>query len=207
MSSFLDDECTSVESEDFKDIMSDTLLNLGSSCGVNTEGLLTDADDSKSIYIDYCGPADSEYHVIGDKVVLRSIKCFQFRGEGYNALFNNQDLTKFAIPHYDCDDVFDPHTMSATDQDVQACYLDGIIYAEHKVDCELLKHWMEFQALKQIFEVAYDPFFEREDLIHFKSSGYRNHDYRFNTPSRIVNVNQTIQDLQFCRQHHNSEWF
>jgi hypothetical protein len=82
-----------------------------------------------------------------------------------------------------------------------------VTLSDSRVDNELLRGWMMFQFMKQLFPVKFDPYFERDGLIHLKSSGYSTLLPEFEIPKHIMYIEKTLEDLKLCNKYRDSEWF
>lgn len=193
-----------VDSQAFKDGMHDYMLDHGFDC--TPKGLLLDCDDDKPLYLSRKGNSESEYHIVGDQVFVRIVVSFELRGSSYNSLFKDLDLTKFNERDYAGED-FKPSEQNYSDQDVEVHYRnEDSCYANPKIDRDLFFSWISFQFLKQIFPVKYDPFYERDGLIHVESKGYSSNRPVFDLPKNLKHINRTINELKICREFHDREW-
>lgn len=195
----------SMDSDEFDDAMNDIMSSFA--YNVIPKGLLLDTDDNKPLYLDYKGSHSPEYHIVGDKILLRVVSYYWLSGSAYNTLLEAVDLTQFICRRYDTKDK-DPKVTHKTDCDVITHTRNGEIdYIEPKIDLKLLKSWMTFQLMKQVFPVTFDPFFERDGLIHQKYNGYNVLGPQYKLPSELIDFNRTVANLQLSRRYHDSEWF
>lgn len=188
-----DGEAIEFGSQDFKDYITDHLSDVG---GVDATGLKLDSEyteDGK--YIDHCASAPGEYYIVADKVFFRTVSMGRLWGhydESKDPLLN-VDLTKFVRRHYDKEsgEVLIHYTTSEN------------IFHMGELDHYLLRDWVRFTFLSQIFNVKHNPFEERDGLIHYKDNLYIGE--WFDIPPQIIDFERSVKDLQISQRYADHE--
>jgi len=170
--------------------------------------LKLDLDDDKPLYVDGGSMCSYEYHVVGGKVLVRSIHAFGIRGRDYGELLLGVDLTKFVEREYNITEDFDTMKQGMTELDVMVDH-DGValLGCTSRIDFDLLRSWMVFEFLKRIFKVKVNPYFERDGMVHLKTEGYRYIEAEFELPKDLVYFGRSLDKLKLSRLHHSDECF
>ncbi len=189
---------------DLDDALNDSAHTLGYE--FSPKGLLLDEDDSKSLYLNKRVRA-SEFHIIGDKALLRATVDFNLTGMDYNTLFDKVDLTKFASRNYDTSLMDTSEVKNRSDCPVIVRYYGNNIHVQDKVDMNLLTAWMKFQFFKQLFPVTFDPFFEKDGLLHQKTKTYGELAPEYTVPSNMENMYHSNAQMKLKRKYNDSEDF
>lgn len=174
----------------------------------DSEGFLLDFDSSKPLYLKDAGVCSREHYIINDALLLRVERMLSVEGEDSGKwLFAPVDLRFFAKRLYDhesfvCDvsnindqDVLVPVNDSG---DLRQEILDGFT-----VQSDLLVSWVKHQFLKQVFSVTFDPFYERDGLIHQKYDGYREKSPEYKLPDTLVRFRELMEQCEISRRYSN----
>lgn len=201
-----EDETLTEQSENFDSFLDDYLDD--ATTNIKLKGLLIDTDSNKPLYLEKRHCTEKEYYIIGNMILFRVVVPFILRGDQYQDIFNNVDLSKFGKRHYYQDELMDYKTTNQTDLPTVFPSMNGdIIFTGETIDHRLLVAWMRYEFLKQIFPVKNNPFFERDGLIHFKTRGFGDIQPEYQLPSNLVHFHRSVRELKLSRKYNDQEYF
>lgn len=177
----------------------------------NSDGFLLDFDSSKPLYLDDAGLASKEHHIVGDTIILRVERRIVVKGDAScDWLVEAIDLRRFVKRKYN-NDGFDYAVSNIDEQDVLIPFIDvdakGIVFPEFNIDRQLLVEWLKHQFLKQVLKVSFEPFYERDGLIHKKHRGYGDKEPEYDLPASLVRFRESMAECDISRRFNDHEVF
>lgn len=158
--------------QSIRDYADDVAYDMRKECDLSM--LKIDTDSSKVLYLEPRAHT-FEHYVIGETILIRSVVSFYLCGDDYNSLFKDFDVSRFITRHYDHEPI---EIMLENDRCVSdysafiPAFSEEHYYHDGKIDGRLMASYMHHQLLSLIFKVTYDPFFEKDGLIHQKGKGF-----------------------------------
>lgn len=165
-------------------------------------------DSNQPLYLEHYHNT-YEYHQFDDKFFVRVEVYFRLNGALSNRLFENFDLSKFITRQYEHDEI---ETMLAEDKGVSDfdAFIPAVdeefFYHDGRIDDFLLFNYIRHQFLSQVFHCTYDPFFEKDGLIHQKHRGFGEKEPEYVLPKQLIDLKGTIKNLKVGRRYHDTEW-
>lgn len=207
VSFFLDDVLK--EERANPEFLKESISDYASEIGYNTvpDEFLVDWDCSKKLYLSNL-IHKVRYEIIGDQVLIFKVCNIELRGANYNSILKDVDMTKFLKRKYkepmDYKPAEDLEGIT-TNPVVISTLLDGKTpYIENNIDQNLFRSWVKCQFMKQLFKCTYDPFFEKEGLIHQRGKGYGKKPPEYNLPENL-NYHDLLMSLSLSRQYISNE--
>lgn len=157
---------------------------------VTPEGTLISFDDNDDIYLSSCG-AEGNARVFKEQgiVILEGCLRYELRGKDYKTVVDYTiDLDKFLERDYETEITADTKNWGADQFPVMVWVtstLDGegeYVVWDKKIDQELLKEYLIHQMLSKVFKCTYNPFYEKDGLVHVVHKGYRFKMAEYDTP-------------------------
>lgn len=171
------------------------------------EGFLVDRDCGKELYLDNI-IHENRYEIIDKQVLIFKTCNLELRGAKYNSILKEVDMIKFIKRNYkapenyeassDIEGISTKPLVSSTLSDYKTPFIENVI------DDELFRSWAICQFMKQLFKCTYDPFFEKDGLIHQKGRGYGKDKPKYELPENL-NYYDLVRSLSLSREYHSNE--
>lgn len=208
LSFFIDDDVLEEERTN-PEYLKESIGDYASEIGYNDtpDKFLVDRDCSKKLYLSNL-LHKVRYEIIGDQVLIFKVFNVELRGENYNSILKDVDMTKFLKRNYKEPTDYKPSEDLegiATKPVIVSTLLDGKTpYFNNEVDENLFRAWVICQFMKQLFKCTYDPFFEKDGLIHQRGKGYGEKTPEYDLPENL-NYHDLLMSLSLSRQYISNE--
>lgn len=141
------------------------------------------------------------FEIIGEQVAMQIETIFYLNGEGFQNLFKNLNMTKFINRKYNTPEDFQDKTLDITNFPVVSYKYDtGLLCLSHNIYYDLFKDWVLHQIMKNVFKCSFDPFYEKNGLIHRRTKKHKQLKPIYVLPDNFVE-GALNEKLIFCKQH------
>lgn len=163
------------------------------------DGLVISLDDSDPLYLDYKG-FSCVVHRAGDTIVVFGETRYTMRGPGYAMQsMHKVDLSKFRRRAY-----LTPEDMTGVNADDCPVNQEHLKYS-YDLDYQLLNEWLIHQFMSKIFRCTFDPFYEKDGLMHVRHNKFGDRQPEYTVPEGFDRW-QIASTLRVSERYHDDDY-
>jgi hypothetical protein len=139
-------------------------------------------------------------HRAGDTIVVFGETRYTMRGPGYAMQsMHKVDLSKFRRRAY-----LTPEDMTGVNADDCPVNQEHLKYS-YDLDYQLLNEWLIHQFMSKIFRCTFDPFYEKDGLMHVRHNKFGDRQPEYTVPEGFDRW-QIASTLRVSERYHDDDY-